>query len=149
MLSSMPRRDRPDEITLSAWRSFLESHARITAALDRELRAAHDLPLTWYDVLYQLQEHDGRLRMSDLAEAVLLSRPNCTRLVDRMVEVGLLERQIDPDDARVRWARITPEGRRRFRRAAPTHLAGIQFHFGQHLDDETAATVGAALAKLS
>jgi DNA-binding MarR family transcriptional regulator len=86
--------------------------------------------------------------MSDLAEAVLLSRPNCTRLVDRMVEAGLLERRTDEADARVRWAAITSEGRRRLRRAAPTHLAGIQFHFGRHLDEETAATVGAALARL-
>ena len=85
--------------------------------------------------------------MSDLAEAVLLSRPNCTRLVDRMVGAGLVERLPDPSDARVRWAQLTPEGRHRFRRAAPTHLAGIQFHLGQHLDAATAATIGAALAE--
>jgi DNA-binding MarR family transcriptional regulator len=65
-----------------------------------------------------------------------------------MVGAGLVERLPDRSDARVRWAQLTPEGRRRFRRAAPTHLAGIQVHFGRHLDAATAATIAAALARL-
>lgn len=145
----MSRAVRPSPATLGAWRAFLEAHAALTRRLDQELRQAHDLALTSYDVLLQLSEAGGRLRMSDLADAVLLSRPNCTRLVDRLVHEGLVDREADPSDARVRWARLTPEGRRRFRRAAATHLAGIEQHFGRHLGDTTATTLASAFTALS
>lgn len=125
---------RPDASTLTAWRAFLEAHRRVTTALDDELQAAHDLPLEWYDVLFQLNEHGGRLRMNDLASRVLVSRSNCTRLVDRMSRAGLLVREADPGDRRGRLAVLTASGRRRFRRAAPTHLAGIARHIGAPLD---------------
>ncbi|MEQ8718146.1 MAG: MarR family transcriptional regulator [Acidimicrobiales bacterium] len=124
---------RPDPATLTAWRSLLEAHRGATTALDEELRAAHDLPLEWYDVLFQLHEHGGRLRMGDLADRLLVSRSNCTRLVDRMDRAGLVAREDDPGDRRGRLAVLTPAGRRRFRRAAPTHLAGIARHIGAPL----------------
>ena len=98
----------PHPLQLEAWRSFLEAHARVTELLDAELRAQRDLPLGWYDVLVQLSEAGGRRRMSELADAVLLSRSNCTRLVDRLDAAGLdAAVQVDP------WGRDVFVGRRR------------------------------------
>ena len=95
----MPR--RPDPERLAVWRLLLETHAAVVDRLSRELEAESDLPLTWYDVLLQLSgAPGGRLRMRDLAEAVLLSRSGLTRLVDRMEAAGLVCREAHPSDGR-------------------------------------------------
>jgi DNA-binding MarR family transcriptional regulator len=135
----------PSPDRLEAWRAFLGAHASTIRVLDQELQAEHALPLTWYDVLVQLSEAGGRLRMGDLAEAVLLTRYNCTRLVDRMTTAGLLDRQTDPDDARVRWAVLTDRGNALLHEAAPTHMRGIQRLFAGIVEDGAEAERLAAL----
>lgn len=129
---------QPTDAAMAAWRSFLEAHAAVTRRLDDELQAAHGLPLSWYDVLVQLQEAGGRRRMSDLADAVLLTRSNCTRLVDRMEREGLVTREADSDDARSRWAVLTAAGSKRLAAVAPLHLDGIERMFARFLSDADA-----------
>ena len=76
---------------LAAWRGFLRVHARVTRELDAELLAAHGLALSSYEVLLFLDNApEGRLRMAQLADSVLLSRSGLTRLVDRLEEGGLV-----------------------------------------------------------
>src|ERR687894_2078461 len=76
---------------LGAWRGLLRVHAALVRELDAELLAAHDLPLTSYDVLIYLRDAPGRrLRMAELADSVLLSRSGVTRLVDRLAPAGLI-----------------------------------------------------------
>ena len=88
--------------------------------------AEHQLPLAWYDVMVQLVEApERRLRMTDLAGAVLISRSGLTRLVDRMVADGLIRRAPAPDDARGTFACLTDEGYDRLRTATTTHLQGV------------------------
>jgi len=139
---------RPDPERLAVWRSFLEAHAAITRLLERELEEQRGLPLTWYDVLVQLQEAGGRLRMQELAERVLLHKSSVTRLVDRMEEAGLVERVACADDGRSRYAVLLPEGRRVLRSAAPVHLRGIQQHFAAHLTDSDVVALARVFAKL-
>jgi DNA-binding MarR family transcriptional regulator len=115
---------------MRAWQALLHAHHRVTLALDRELREEHDLSMAGYDVLLRLARAPGRaLRMSDLAERVLLSPSGLTRLVDRLVARGLLERGSDPEDGRVALARLTGSGRTLLLRAARTHLRGIREHY--------------------
>lgn len=115
---------------LAVWEEFLRAHRRVVRRLDEDLKAAHGLALEWYDVLVQLDGAGGELKMGDLADAVVITAPNCTRLVDRMESAGLVERIVPTDDRRARVARLTGEGRTVLRVAAPTHLAGIERHFG-------------------
>lgn len=125
---------RLDPEPLAAWREFLRSHAVVTAALSRELEEAHGLPLAQYDVLVQLDEAPrGRLRMQELASRVLFSRSGLTRLVDRMVGEGLVERERCEDDRRGTNAVLTSAGRKRLRDASGVHLRGIREHFSRHL----------------
>src|SRR5579859_7614888 len=78
---------------LAAWRGMLEVHAWAIRVLDRQMRAAHGLPLSAYEVLMFLADASGnRLRMAEIADRVLLSRSGCTRLVDRLVEQGYVTR---------------------------------------------------------
>lgn len=139
-----------DAARLQAWRAFLAAHARIVPALEQELRDAHDLPLTWYDVLVQLSEApERRLRMQDLADAVVLSRSGLTRLVDRMEDAGLVTRAACDDDRRGTYAELTDEGLDTIRRCAPTHVDGVRRHFTDHLADDEVDAVRDALQRIA
>ncbi|HEY1358263.1 MAG TPA: MarR family transcriptional regulator [Thermoleophilaceae bacterium] len=122
---------------LSAWAGFLRTHAELTRALDAELVEAHDLPLSSYEVLLRLaRAPQGSLRMSDLAESVLLSRSGLTRLVDRLAKAGLIERRECPTDQRGILAVITEDGRRVYREAGRTHIEGVRRRFLAELSDD-------------
>lgn len=122
----MSRRARPDPDGLAAWRGFLHAHQALVERLDRELLDQHDLPLAWYDVLVQLHEAGRELTMGELAGRLLISPSTCTRVVERMLVAGLIERRIDDRDARVRHVSLSSAGQARLRAAAVTHLDGIQ-----------------------
>ncbi len=125
----------PEE--LAAWRGFLRVHAATLKELDSELVAAHGLSLSAYEVLLFLAEApDGRMRMSDLADGVLLSRSGLSRLVDRLEQARLVERERCDTDARGLNAVITPAGRRKFAAARRVHLAGVRERFLDPLGPE-------------
>jgi DNA-binding MarR family transcriptional regulator len=135
--------------SLAPWRAFLRAHARLTRTLEAELLAAHDLPLASYDVLVQLAEApDRRLRMTELAERVLLSRSGLTRLVDRLEREGLVTRAACPGDARGTLAVLTDAGLTRLREATPTHLAGVRAHVTDRLTPEELAQLEALMTTL-
>ena len=137
-------------VELAAWRSFLRAHATITRRLEAELVAEHDLPLASYDVLVQLSEAPGsRLRMTELADRVLLSRSGLTRLVDRLERDGLVRREACPDDARGTLAVLTDGGLARLRAAWPTHLRGVCEHVTGKLSADELATLDALLSRLA
>jgi DNA-binding MarR family transcriptional regulator len=116
----------PGDWRLTAWRSFLRTHTHLLRLLEQDLQTHHKIAIGSYDVLVQLAEApESRLRMSELAEAVLLSRSGLTRLVDRMQRDGLVARAPDPDDARGLFTVLTEHGRNALRDAASVHLAGI------------------------
>lgn len=141
---------RVDERQLASWRAFLRAHATVVDRLDHELQREHQLPLTWYEVLLHLAAAPGRrLRLSELASVLLLSRSGITRLVDRLVDTGLVERQACPTDRRGAFAAITAEGRSRLRRAAPTHLRGVQEHFIARLDEHELEAIRSGLEKVA
>jgi DNA-binding MarR family transcriptional regulator len=143
------RAPRLTEVELGAWRSFLRAHARITRALEAELVAEHDLPLPSYDVLLQLAESPARrLRMTELADRVLLSRSGLTRLVDRLEREGLVERAACPGDARGTLAVLTDAGFARLRTAAPTHLRGVSEHALSRLTPAEVAQLRDLMGKL-
>lgn len=132
----------------TAWRTFLRAHATLLRRLEGELVREHELPLASYDVLVQLSEAPaGALRMTELAERVLLSRSGLTRLVDRLVRDGLVERRACPADARGTLAVLTEQGDARLRAAWPTHLRGVAAHLGR-LDVDEVETLTGLLHKL-
>lgn len=147
----MPTRVRGlSHVELDAWRSFLRAHDRVTRQLDAELAAECDLPLASYEVLVHLNEAPGRrLRMTELAEQVLLSRSGLTRLVDRLEREGLIDRESCPSDARGTNAVLTDEGYARLRAAAPIHLRGVREHLVDRLTPEEIEVLGRALGRVA
>ena len=122
---------------LGAWRGLLRVHTALVRELDAELEAAHDLPLSSYDVLIYLQSAPGkRLRMAELADSVLLSRSGVTRLVDRLVREGLIVRDTCESDGRGSFAVLTEDGEALLARARPTHLDGVRARFLRHFSDD-------------
>jgi DNA-binding MarR family transcriptional regulator len=135
---------------LDVWRSFLRAHAHITRVLEGELLAAQRLSLASYDVLVQLSEAPGRrLRMTELADAVLLSRSGVTRLVDRLERSGLVARARVDSDGRGVEAVLTQLGFDRLRAATGTHLSGVARHFAGHLAEGELTGFGRTCEKLA
>jgi DNA-binding MarR family transcriptional regulator len=119
----------PDD-RVAGWRALLLAHSGAVRAIESDLVRARTIPLSWYDVLLELNAAPGRrLRMQDLAARVLLSRTRVSRLVDEIVRAGLVERLPDPDDGRATFAAITTKGREELRKTAPRYLASIEEHF--------------------
>jgi len=140
------RRTGGDKLTpleLGAWREFLHVHAVLTRELDEELRRSHGLPLSSYDVLVNLESApDRQMRMSELADAVLLSRSGLTRLVERLEAKGLLERRECTEDARGAYAVLTDRGRDRLAEARTTHLSGVRRLFLERFDEQELESLG-------
>jgi DNA-binding MarR family transcriptional regulator len=131
---------------LAPWRAFLIAHARVSRRLDEELRAEHDLSFAEYDALLTIATAPGRrIRMRRLADQVLLSKSGVTRLIDRLVADGLVERDTCMTDARGAEAVLTEAGLERLRAASSTHLRGIADHFLDVLDPGQLAEIGRAM----
>ena len=115
---------------LRAWRTFLYAHAQVRRQLERELQAEQAMGLAEYELLLILAYSDGRrLRMSELADTLALSRSGATRLIDRLEADALVQRMSCETDRRGQWAQLTADGYERLRAASPTHLRGVAAHF--------------------
>ncbi|WP_075739196.1 MULTISPECIES: MarR family winged helix-turn-helix transcriptional regulator [Actinoalloteichus] len=140
----------PTDEEMAAWRAFLRAHARVTRSLEADLIAEQRLSLAAYEVLLQLAESsDCRLRMTELADAVLLSRSGVTRLVDRLERAGLVRRSRVDTDGRGVLAVLTSHGLERLRTATETHLTGVVRYFSSQLARYQLNVLGDTCMKLA
>jgi DNA-binding MarR family transcriptional regulator len=122
------------EHELGAWRGMLQVHARVTQQLDAQMHAGHGLSVSAYEVLMFLGDApEHRMRMSDIARRVLLSRSGCTRLVDRLVDLGYVTRCAATTDGRGLYAELTDAGLEKTNAARATHREGVRRFFLEHL----------------
>ncbi len=134
---------------LRAWAAFLDAQAALLRQLESELIEKEDMTLAEFDVLIQLGvAPDRRLRMTELSERVRLSRSGLTRLVDRLVQEGLVKRARCASDRRGTFATLTAAGGARLRHARPVHLQGIREHFGKRLSAAQLSALAEALEPL-
>lgn len=134
----------------AAWYASLEGHEVLLRLMDDELRADCGMPLVWYDVLIKVWLSPGHsIRMSELADQVLLSRSWLTRRVVQLEEAGLVERLRTGDDGRGVVARMTELGVREFRKMEDSHARSIARHFSGHLNAEEAALVRACFTRVA
>jgi DNA-binding MarR family transcriptional regulator len=132
----------------AAWEGFLHGQARLMKHLGRELEDAGKVPLSTYDVLVQLAENGGRLRLRDLVDRVVLSQPGLSRKVARLEQEGLVDRLPDPQDGRGVVVKLTRSGRAALRSAAVVHIAGVERAFTDRISDEEAAVLARVFGRL-
>jgi DNA-binding MarR family transcriptional regulator len=133
----------------SSWPLMLAMHATLLAEIERRLAQAGFPSLAWYDVLWTLEQAPGeRMRMHELADQVLLTRSNLTRLVDRLEAAGLLAREPDPDDRRGSFAVLGAAGKALRKKMWPTYSAAIGELYDGHLTADEQRLLGKALRKV-
>jgi MarR family transcriptional regulator, 2-MHQ and catechol-resistance regulon repressor len=132
-----------------AWRGLLEVTSFVTQRIDEDLRDQVGIDIQTYDAMLHTKEAgEAGIRMTDLADRVLLSKAGLTALVDRLEDRGLLARQPGREDRRVKRIVLTPAGWDLFRQAAAVHNATVEKCFRQHLDENTAQPIAATLARI-
>jgi MarR family transcriptional regulator, 2-MHQ and catechol-resistance regulon repressor len=128
---------------------IVRTHRRLTDSLGRELEQNVGIPLVFFDVLIHVGgAPENRLTMSRLSADVALTTGGVTRLVDRMVEAGLVARQNCPSDRRSIYVVLTPEGQAVLDRAIAAHIDGIDRHLVAHLSHGDRAALESALVKV-
>lgn len=132
----------------AAWELFLQSQARLMQQLGHELDDTGQVPLSTYDVLVQLAENGGRLRLRDLVDRVVLSQPGLSRKVARLEQEGLVQRQPDPADGRGVLVKLTRRGRAALRRAAVVHIAGVERVFTDRITQDEAVVLARVFQRL-
>ena len=143
------RRSSSAPEAFAAWRALLEAHATLLRRLEIDLQEQTGLALADFDVLAQLAQAGGELRMNALAARALLSRSGMTRRVARLVEAGLVGRTRHDADGRGVVVALTDAGEARLAEAAPIHLGGVHELFVAQLEDEELAMLAAVLEKVT
>jgi DNA-binding MarR family transcriptional regulator len=124
--------------------------ARLNRSYGALLEEQCDLPLAWFYVLLQLRSSENAsLKMNELADAIVLSSGGTTRLIDRLVEAGLVSRRECPEDRRAIFIEITPAGDRKLEQALAAHSASLESQLCQRLSCDDRRTLGSLLAKLN
>jgi DNA-binding MarR family transcriptional regulator len=129
-----------DSARNTLWKLFLTAHTRLVERVEQDFKQAELPPFEWYDVLIALkQAPEQRLRLSELADALLVNRTNVTRLADRLEEAGLLQREACKDDRRGAFAVLTKAGLKMQQEMWAVYAQSIAQSFGRHLSETDVA----------
>jgi DNA-binding MarR family transcriptional regulator len=141
--------ERAEDMRLAAWWKLMAAHALLVQRVGRDLAAGASLPLSSHNVLRLLHEAPGgRLRLSELARAVHLTRSGVTRLVNRLERAGLLRREGHAQDRRGSCAILTDRGRNELRQARAVFQRVVAEQFGSRLSDAEAEVLNAVLGRI-
>ncbi|MHC2185842.1 DNA-binding MarR family transcriptional regulator [Rathayibacter agropyri] len=133
---------------VAAWESLFRAQVHVMRALSAEF-PSKEISLNEYDVLFNLtRQPERRARLRDLNKHVLLTQPSVSRLIDRLVARGYVEKSEDPSDARGTLIAITDAGYVLFRRVALTHMETISQQVGGALNEDELRQLRALCDKL-
>ncbi len=129
---------------------LLETNARLSKSLGEELEAQCELPLAWFEVLLRLrQAPEGRLKMNQIADAIVHSTGGTTRLIDRLEQAGLVTRHDCPSDRRAINVAITIDGNAKLDQALSVHLVYLDDNIVARLSGTERETLALLLNKLN
>jgi DNA-binding MarR family transcriptional regulator len=138
------------ETKIAAWAALIRAQQTLLERVERDLKSAQMPPLSWYDVLQELDRAaDRKLRLQDIGARILLTKSNVTRLLDRLEGEGLIVREDCLTDRRGAFAVITNKGRDLRRKMWPVYEAAIGAHFAAKISEEEAKLLLALMQKLS
>jgi DNA-binding MarR family transcriptional regulator len=132
-----------------AWIAIAQTHAAVTGRLQEVLTGAELPPLAWFEVLATLDRApEQRLKMGDLAEALVITRGGLTKLVDRLIKAGLLARTFCETDRRVSYATLLPAGTELLEEMRPLVRAELASAFSSNLSVEQAEELRSMLEQV-
>jgi len=132
-----------------AWIAIAQTHAAVTGRLQEALTAAELPPLPWFEVLATLDRADEqRMKMGDLAEALVITRGGLTKLVDRLIKAGLLERTFCETDRRVSYATLLPAGVELLEEMRPVVRGELAVAFSANLSADQAEELREMLERI-
>ncbi len=145
VLSTQASEDRQ----FAAWIRLLRAHSALTRELDARLETAHGLSLRDFDVLVQLYHApEHAMRRVDIARSVILSPSGITRLLEGLERVGWVTKHSCDTDARVTYAVLTEEGKKKFEAAQESHRADIEELFSSNFDADEHEQLAELLGRL-
>jgi len=134
---------------VAAWARLLRVSQALLAAADADLKSKGFPPLAWYDAMLELRRvGDSGLRPFELQREMLLAQYNISRLIDRLVAAGYVDRRSAVSDGRGQVLTITEAGRAQLKSMWPTYQSIIKRAFADRLDAQEAAALKSMLAKL-
>jgi len=129
-----------------AWRALARTHAAVSGRLQDALAQAELPPLAWFEMLAAIAAAEGQaMKMGDLAEALVITRGGLTKLVDRLVKAGLVERTFCDTDRRVSYATLLPAGAELLEEMVPVVSAELELTFAARLTERQADDLRATL----
>lgn len=132
-----------------AWNALARTHAAVSQRLQEALAQADFPPLPWYEVLATVADaEDQRMKMGELAESLVITRGGLTKLVDRLVKAGLLERTFCETDRRVSYATLLPAGEQLLREMRPVIAGELDAAFASNLTERQAEQLRDSLYRL-
>jgi DNA-binding MarR family transcriptional regulator len=136
------------DIVTKAWIRLVRARHAVVSRLEADSKAAGALPIEWYDVLWDLERHEDGVRPFELEDRLLFAQYNLSRLIDRLVDAGLVRREVCPTDKRGQMLFITEAGRKARKATWPHYARGMNKHLGDKLTEAEAEKLAALLGKL-
>jgi DNA-binding MarR family transcriptional regulator len=138
-----------DEITITAWARLVRTQPVLLERVEADLKQAGLPPLRWYDVLLELHRAGSKgLRQFEIGTAVLLSKYNVSRLLDRLEKEKLLQRYVCEEDGRGARVQITAAGRDLVKLMWPVYAAAITENFARYFSKTELKQLAMLLARL-
>jgi DNA-binding MarR family transcriptional regulator len=138
-----------EDSVVRAWANLHFAYREVSKLVDERLRAESECSLSDMDVLNELLcTSDRRLQMLDLADRLHVTRGGLTRIIDRLVQRGWVDRDRPEHNRREVYAVITDDGTRVVQQARTVYIRLLMDTLGAHLDDAALEDVAANMAKL-
>jgi DNA-binding MarR family transcriptional regulator len=132
-----------------AWVNLVRARHAVVSAVEADAKTAGMLPLEWYDVLWDLERHEGGVRPFELEQRLLFQQYNLSRLIDRMVAAGLVKKTTCPEDKRGHLLTLTEAGRKQRKATWPVYAKSVNKHLAEKLSDAETEKLGVLLRKLT
>jgi DNA-binding MarR family transcriptional regulator len=140
--------DKLSDIVTKAWVRLVRARHAVVSAVEADGKAAGVLPMEWYDVLWDLERHEDGVRPFELEQRLLFAQYNLSRLIDRLVEAGLVKKVACPSDKRGHMLFITEAGRKARKATWPHYARSVNKHLGDKLSEAETEKLAALLGKL-
>jgi DNA-binding MarR family transcriptional regulator len=132
----------------NAWVRLVRARHAVVSAVEADGKTAGALPIEWYDVLWDLERREGGARPFELGERLLFAQYNLSRLIDRLVEAGLVRREVCPTDKRGQMLFITDAGKKARKATWPVYARAVNKHLGDKLSAAETEKLATLLGKL-